>query len=556
MASVTDTETLRAGRERPGSLREGTQPVTRAGHRVRRRGPFSGLTRRILAVNLLALAFLGGGFIYLNQYERGLYAGRIEALTTQGQIIAAALGESAVPPDPTAPQRIDTQTTRNLLHRLVNPINTRARVFDASGTMVADSRSFTVLAGEVRMQELPPPTVPGVVERHFEGLIARLEDWLNGELPPYVEIPDQRAVDYVEVMHALSGASASAKREAIDGSVIVSVAVPVQRFKQVLGALMLSTRTEDIERLIQEAWGEVFKLVGAALAFTTLLSLYLAGTIARPIRRLADAAEQVRHGQGRKVAIPDFRDRGDELGELGVALDEMTKALWDRMDAIERFAADVAHEIKNPLSSLRTATETAARVSDPEAQKKLLGLLTEDVKRLDRLITDIAAVSRLDAELSRAETAVFDLAAMLRTIVELYPDSSAEVPRVVLRGVSSGCDIRGVESRLGQVFRNLLDNARSFGPAGTTIAVTLRIEGGWAVVTIDDEGPGIPQNKAEAIFGRFYSERPEGEKYGTHSGLGLNIARQIVEAHNGDIMAANRPSGGARFTVRLPLHQR
>mgnify|MGYP002875739890 CR=1 FL=1 len=500
----------------------------------------------------MALAFLVGGIIYLNQYERGLFAGRVETLTTQGKIVAAALGESTVPRDPTAPQRMDADATRNLLRRLINPINTRARVFDSSGHLVADSRMLDGRGGPVRRQELPPPRVPSLIETLFDMSIEAVETWMQGHLPRYAEIPDQRAIDYVEVMHALAGSAASARRKAVDGSVIISVAVPVQRFKQVVGALMLSTRTEDIERLVHQAWVEVLKLIGAALALTILLSLYLARTIARPIRRLAGAADQVRRGQGRKTEIPDFSDRNDEIGDLGVSLTAMTEALWTRMDAIERFAADVAHEIKNPLSSLRTATETATRISDPEVQKKLLGLLNEDIKRLDRLITDIAAASRLDAELSRAEAEPLDLAALLRTFADLYPDEP-DKPRVVLKGADHPFLIRGLESRLGQVFRNLLDNARTFGPPGTDVIVTLSQDADAAVVTLDDSGPGIPPGKTAAIFERFYTERPANEQFGTHSGLGLSIARQIVAAHGGDIMAENRPCGGARFTVSLPL---
>jgi two-component system sensor histidine kinase ChvG len=368
------------------------------------------------------------------------------------------------------------------------------------------------------------------------------------------------------VQRALKGDMASAVRsEREAGMLLLSVAVPVQRYKQVLGAVLLSSDSTEIDQAIRSVRFEILKVFVIALGVTVLLSIYLAGTIARPIRRLAAAAERVRRGHGRHVLIPDFTRRGDEIGDLSGAFREMTNALWARMDAIEHFAADVAHEIKNPLTSLRSAVETAARVDDPHKQRRLLAVVLEDVQRLDRLITDISDASRLDAELSRLEFEPVMIGRMLGTLVDIYRSTAAErAPQLTLSlggaaGTAAGdLVVPGIESRLVQVFRNLIANAISFSPPGAVIHIAAQRQDDAVTVVIDDEGPGIPSGKLGAIFERFYTERPAGEKFGTHSGLGLSISKQIVEAHRGSIRAENRLGSdgrviGARFVVRLPL---
>jgi two-component system sensor histidine kinase ChvG len=304
---------------------------------------------------------------------------------------------------------------------------------------------------------------------------------------------------------------------------------------------------------------ELLRIFGVALLVTVLMSFYLAGTIVRPIRRLAAAAERAR-GRRARVEIPDFTRRGDEIGDLSGSLREMTDALWQRMSAIERFAADVAHEIKNPLSSLKSAVETAVRIEDPTNQRRLMAIILDDVERLDRLITDISDASRLDAELSRLELAPVDIAAMLRALVDVHDATHAEDgPRLVLDLPERARPlvVPGIETRLSQVFRNVIANAVSFSPPRREIRLTARLDGRAVLVTVEDEGPGIPDDKLTAIFDRFYTERPAGEKFGTHSGLGLAISKQIVEAHRGMIWAENRKDGagvviGASFSIRLP----
>jgi two-component system sensor histidine kinase ChvG len=337
----------------------------------------------------------------------------------------------------------------------------------------------------------------------------------------------------------------------------------VQRYRQVLGALMVSTDGRSIEDSVREVRLAILRVFGIALAITILLSLYLAGTIARPIHRLADAAERVRRGHGRKTTIPDFTHRRDEIGELSGALRDMTQTLLERMDAIERFAADVAHEIKNPLTSLRSAVETVARVEDPAQQRRLMAIILDDVQRLNRLITDISDASRLDAELSRAESAPVDIGRMLTALADMHQATArANTPPIELDvAPHQRLEVMGIEDRLVQVLRNLIANAISFSPAGGRIRLGAARTGDTVRVTVADEGPGIPPDKLEAIFDRFYSERPESEKFGSHSGLGLSISKQIVEAHGGRIRAENivRAGGeiaGARFVIQLPARER
>jgi len=526
----------------------------------------SPLTRRILAVNVLALGLLGLGLLYLGEYQQSLIATELDALRTQGEIFAAALGEGAVIDSLGEGQALVPELGRQMMRRLVEPTHTRARLFDTDGKLIADSRVLRGPGGMVQISELPPPGdgswLDALAGWIYDNVTLRLP-WQR-RYPPYREPATQNATDYGEVRRALGGDVADAVRGERDG-LVLSVAVPVQRYKQVLGAVLLSADSGEIDQAVRAVRFEILKVFAFALGVTVLLSIYLAGTIARPIRRLAAAAERVRRGHGRQVLIPDFTGRRDEIGDLSGAFREMTNALWQRMDAIDRFAADVAHEIKNPLTSLRSAVETAARVDDPQKQRKLLGVVLEDVQRLDRLISDISDASRLDAELSRSELEPVMIGRMLETLVDIHQaTASGTTPRLRLTlpapvGTPEGdLAVLGIEDRLVQVFRNLIANAISFSPPAANIHISAQRRDDAVVVTIDDDGPGIPEGKLEAIFERFYTERPAGEKFGTHSGLGLAISKQIVEAHRGTIRAENRRDvdgtvAGARFIVRLPV---
>ena len=519
-----------------------------------------------MAVNLLPVALLAGGMLYLNQYERGLVDTELHALQTQAAIFAAALGEGAAIQDVSNGPLLVPSLAQGMLRRLAEPVHMRARLFRSDGHLLADSRSLPGVIGTIQVTSLPPP------QEGLLGLFDSVMDSVSGlprvldheQRQPYVEHPHEAGQDYDEVVNALAGHTNSMVRtDGEDGGLVLSAAVPVRRYRQVLGAVMLSTGSANLERQVASVRSGILRLTIAAMALTAALSFFLAGTIARPIRLLADAAREVRQGQGRKVDIPDFKRRRDEIGELSVALAGMTDALWRRIDAIEHFAADVAHEIKNPLSSLRSAVETAARMSDPELQKRLMAIILDDVHRLDRLISDISDASRLDAEMSRLEREPVELAGILLILVQVHQATrTAEQPILVFNGptLGDGPDplvVLGQEGRLVQVFRNLIANAASFSPEGGAITVNAWREASEIVIAIEDEGPGIPEGKLGAIFDRFYSERPSGEKFGTHSGLGLSISKQIIEAHRGTITARNRydtANGvcGARFLLRLP----
>ncbi|WP_085125161.1 sensor histidine kinase [Tistlia consotensis] len=531
------------------------------GHR-RRPAWRSPLTRRILILNVMVLAIPVLGLLHLDQYRMSLINSELAALQTQADTLASALGTAAVRDGADGKQELIPDTARQLLRVGLSTTGARARVFGRDGTLVADSSLLAGPLGQVQVVELPPPDHTPSYLIWIEDLYRTIRQLLEGkrQLPLYIEVPEQTAASYEEAASALQGEHASRIRADSTGRLFLSVAVPVQRYRQVVAALMLTKDGSSVDKAVQDRRRDVLLVFGVALGVTILLSLYLARTIATPIRRLADAADRVRGTSGRSENIPDWSNRKDEIGDLSGALREMTQALHARMEAIEGFAADVAHEIKNPLTSLRSAVETVARVEDPDQQKKLMGIIVDDVQRLDRLISDISDASRLDAELARGTSEEVDLKRLLEALVEVQragieaggPSYRLEIdPREDLR-------VEGIEGRLGQVFRNLIANATSFSPPRGTIHLAARRERGRGrnddtiVVTVADEGPGIPPDKLDDIFDRFYSERPKGEKFGTHSGLGLSISRQIVEAHGGVIYAENRSEGGARFTVTLP----
>ena len=539
--------------------------ATRA--RPRRAAWRSPLTRRILALNVLVLVVPVLGLMHLEQYRESLIDAEIESLRIQARAFAATLANSAVVVTEDGEERLLQQGTQHAMRVLLSDSDVRARVFRPEGKLLVDSVVLMGPGGEVRVEKLPPRT-----DSRVGTWLSKAYGWLTGRLPGadarplYRENKVQQASDYREVRTALQGEPASAVRRDGEGGLVLSVAVPVQRYRQVLGALMVSQDGSQIAASVRDRRLDILIVFAVALGVTVLLSIYLASTIARPVRRLAEAADRVRHAKGRQVTIPDFSHRKDEIGELSASLTEMTEALWDRLDAIERFAADVAHEIKNPLTSVRSAVETAARVQDPDQQKRLMGIIQDDVQRLDRLISDISDASRLDAELSRADTAPVQVAPLLAALVEVQRASYAETdgPRFALdlpgdpEADGDPLTVPGIEGRLAQVFRNLLANAATFSPDGGTVHVAARREPEAIVVTIADEGTGIPPSKLDAIFDRFYSERPKDETFGVHSGLGLSISRQIVTAHGGTIHAENREDAagnvlGARFVVRLPV---
>lgn len=505
----------------------------------------SKLGRSIIGLNLLGLAVLIVGALVLNEFRRGLVEARVDSLTTQGAFISNVIIGAAATGDP-APS-LDAGLAGDTLQLLFIPKSQRARLFDRRGELIADS---AVLSDQVEVRPLPPARKPG-------------------QPPPRREGPGQQTLNeaeralHAEVAAALAGKPLAEVRRARDGHRVVSVSLPIQRVQAVLGVLTLEAN--DVDQIVAKQRAALVPFILIAVFVILTSSLLLNTLVARPVMRLARAADSVRLSRARALSLPDIASRSDEIGDLARSLDAMTTTLTTRMDAIERFAADVSHEIKNPLTSVRSAVETLEMNPPEPGRTKLLGILKSDVGRLDRLITDISSASRLDAELSREAPRSVDLSRLLQEIVATYDlaDGRAGVA-VAISGAEDGAPLRvmGREGSLGQVFRNLIDNARSFSPADGQVAVRLeRSAQGLVLARVEDQGPGIPPENLDSVFERFYTNRPRGAPgggvFGGHSGLGLSIARQIVEAHGGTIVAENRagPEGavvGACFTVRLP----
>ncbi|ARY25466.1 stimulus-sensing domain-containing protein [Brucella melitensis] len=557
---------------------------------------FSSLTRRILFLNLAALAVLVSGILYMNQFREGLIDAKIESLLTQGKIIAAAISASvtvdtnsllidpekllelqagqSITPSPDSPDNwefpINPEKVSPLLRQLISPTSTRARIYDRYANKLLDSRALYSTSfpssGPVLRYDLPP------IEDETPALWERIGCWLSrlfygGGLPLYQEQPGGNGLAYQEIVKALSGSPQMAQRRNQRGELIVSVAVPIQRSRAILGVLLLSTEGDDIDKIVQAERMAVFRVFGVVSAVMVILSLFLASTIANPLRKLSAAADRVRHGVKNRVEIPDFSERQDEVGHLSTSIRDMTDALYTRIEAIESFAADVSHELKNPLTSLRSAVETLPLAKTDESRKRLLDVIQHDVRRLDRLITDISDASRLDAELAREHIDRVDMKKLLTSLVT----AAREVRRnkvgteIVfntgkLPTGKKGFYVAGHDLRLGQVVSNLIENARSFVPDDTgRIVVTLAGEGNRLRILVEDNGPGIPIENIERIFERFYTDRPASEAFGQNSGLGLSISRQIIEAHGGTLTAENitdpdKPDifKGARFIVDLP----
>ncbi len=548
-------------RPRPASMR------ARIAEGLKRSAPFSSLQRRIIFFNLIGLALLVVGVMYLNQFRSGLIEMRVDALRTQGEIIAITIAETSG----LAPGRAEYDPVRanTVLNRLAQPTGVRARLYDRQLRLTGDTRGLSPAGPPIEAAPLSAPdaekeTALGWLEGAYQELVALFRD----EPPIYGEVPTAGVSNEREVIEAAQGRITHAVHVNSQGELIVSVAIPVRRFKAVLGVLVLSTEGENINAIVQNERIVILQVFIIATLVSVALSVLLANTIASPIRRLAEAADPDDASVARplnpaRIEIPDLTGRTDEIGDLSASLIRMTRALYGRIEAIESFASDVAHEIKNPLTSLRSAVETMQFAKTPEQRQRLLEVIEKDVARLDRLVTDISNASRLDAELVRERMNRFDVGVMIRAVVEMISAQGEERHVSVLtRLPEEPLMARGLESRIAQVVTNLLDNALSFAPDGSAIAVGAEATAqGGVLITVEDEGPGIPEENLASIFERFYSERPTEEAFGTHSGLGLSISRQIVEAHGGRLWAENiRPPGtprdgpaaGARFVLELP----
>lgn len=501
------------------------------------------LTRRILAVNFFVLALLAGGFFYLDSYRARLIDTRLERIGQEATFLDTALAAAA----PGERDALVTQFARQS--------NTRVRLYDTTGRKSADSFALAT----------PTYVLPNPDQEPWQRQIARGMDRVvdfivRAPRPPlYKEPAADVAAAWPELTPPPGGTTAAPHlfyRFAPDRSPMLSAGTALSNGE---GSLLITAYGRDITRTVRaERWR-----LGVLLALTSLasllLSLFLARTIARPLRRLAVAATRVRLGRAREVQVPRLPSRRDEIGMLARALSDMTGALRQRIDAGEHFAADVTHELKNPLASLRSAIEGMETVKDSALRDQLLGIAAEDVHRLDRLVNDISEASRVDAQLSRAHFEVIDLGHMIETMLAARnarrtSDSPPQAQIAFARPRIDVACVMGDDHRLERVLDNLIDNALSFTPADGLVRISATRVGDEVVVKVVDDGPGIPPDKREEIFRRFHSIRPEGEAFGKHSGLGLAIARTIIEGHQGSIEARDRDDDqpGACFEIRLP----
>lgn len=518
----------------PTNDEEGRAPE--AGGRLYWTRGFS-LTARILFVNVIALALLAGSLFYLDSYRKQLLDERFKLARSEAEIVADALAEAP------------SEQRRSLLARIGNEQTLRLRLFDAAGRETIDS--FAV--GGPAFAFIDPESEPWY--QKAARALDRGVDVIVGapEIPRYAEPLNSTASAWPEVMASRrSGASTIAFRYAPDRTPVISAAVPVGA----RGETLLTIRNPlDATQAIRDARQTLAIVVGLALLLSVQLSLFLARTIVQPLRTLVRAAVRVRLGRDREVVVPRLPERRDEIGLLARAVSDMTAALRQRIDAMESFAADVAHELKNPLASLRSALESLEKVDDPDLRRQLCAIAAHDVQRLDRLITEIADASRIDAELSRATFDTVDLAGIAARLVGARGTlGEGQGPRIAFhRGVGPAL-VRGDAARLERVLENLIDNAVSFSPPGGQVDVNVWGDAERVTLSVTDQGPGIPLDSREKVFERFHSVRPTDEAFGSHSGLGLAIARTIALGHDGRLTIADRPDGasGACLVLELP----
>ncbi len=585
-----ETERIPAVSGPTESLRAAWRRGLRAVRRVRRVRPFrsasASLTRRIILANLVGLLVMIGGIYYLSHYQTWLVEAKKESLRTQGELIAAAIAsdarieqgnieinlDHANRPDKTrVPYRDDGFSSLQLsirperatpiLRRLIQHTKNRARIYGRDGTLIVDTAT---LLTKGQLTRGPTEPVAGKPKNFWTRLTSLL---IDQHLPVYKEIGNGKGTAYPEVRAALEGTSTPLLLLDGNGEQIVSMAVPIRRANTVLGALLLSTRPGDIEKTLSEERSRIAMLAIIALAATLISSLLLARTVAEPIRRLSDSAEEVSRNINARQHLPDFAERNDEVGQLARAFRAMTAALYRRIESSESFAADVAHELKNPLTAARSTAESLIYAKSAEQRDELVRQIQNELRRLNRLITDVSNASRLDAELARQPMEPTSVIEVIDSVAKIFRDILSEDGRSVRVALDPSVDpqtlkVTGHEGRLGQVVTNLVDNAVSFSPPDGVVVITVRQTPQMVEITVDDEGPGIPEDRLAIVFDRFYTDRPQSEALrGKNSGLGLSISREIIHAHGGEIWAENRraPGGaadarpaGARFVVRLP----
>jgi two-component system, OmpR family, sensor histidine kinase ChvG len=548
------------------------------------------LLRRILISNLMGFVILIGGILYLGWFHTWLIDAKLDALKTQGRIIADAIAANAkvvrehividpdaIPDDPGTPNSfpddglaslelsIHPEEVTPILRKLIQPTNTRARIYGRDGTLIVDTAQTLARWKAMRNE----PTGSDGESPETQNIWSRITRYFFREpLPVYQEIGTGNGMAYKEVREALNGHEKSMLLLNRKGEQIVSIAQPIRRFNDVQGVLLLSTRPGQIDKILREERIVILVLAAIALLASVVTSLLLARTVAGPMRRLSAAAERVSHNIDARTQLPEYAGRTDEVAQMATAFQAMTGALCRRIEASEKFAADVAHELKNPLTAARSTAESLGYAKTEEERTHLVQQIQGELKRLNRLITDVSNASRLDAELARKEMRTIDVTAMLRNVVSIFRDIIGDDSRALMLAIGSepfpgALCVDGDEGRLGQVLTNLIDNAISFSPEGGTVTAQARAAAPFVEILVEDDGPGIPDDRLEIIFDRFYSDRPATDaSRGKNSGLGLSISREIVLAHAGQIIAENRYEEGAasdakpcgaRFTVRLPI---
>lgn len=517
----------------------------------------SPIARKIVLFNLLAQAVMVIGILFLSQYERSLVEQRAQGLARDGLLIARTVSSFATQQDGAV---LNSAAADGIVQDVGDLTGARVRLFDADGDLVSDTRGTSEQTAPQTAQQHGATAGQAavylfdlVIDR-IVALLRRVED-ANGAALSREELD-------AFIAQSMGGTSQQIVNRDDTGDYILSISIPVISQNAPIGVLVLSTRSGDISLLVSNERRQMMTVFLLALTVSIGLSVVLANSIARPLRALARAAQRAsrstRDMAPERIHFPDLTGRPDEIGNLSRALILMTQALYERIEANEEFAADVAHEIKNPLTSLRSAVETMEYAKTDEQRKRLLDVIANDVQRLDRLVTDISNASRLDSELVREEMEAFDLNLLIGSLVEY---NSAEAAKVDVKLVADTPEpavvVSGLEGRLAQVFINLITNAVSFTPPDGTVSVSVSVERDRAIIVVSDTGPGIPPDNLKDVFSRFYSERP-GQEFGSHSGLGLAISKQIVEAHNGRIFARNIQNAqgdvmGAQFTVELPM---
>jgi two-component system sensor histidine kinase ChvG len=523
-------------------------------HAIRLARP-SRIGLRLLAFNVLVVFVPVVGILYLDVYESRLLEAQERGMVQQARLLAAALGGA---------DAVDAAAAHALLARFEQRSEARLRVYDRSGSLVADSARVPAISGADRPDEYATqsgrqPAVEGARHR----FLYRVGAWLSrvrrafGDAAFRALAPDPFATNVQpsgiapELRAALQGHyGAATRRTPGQRSLTLNCAVPVVSGTTVTGAVLASQSTFRILQALYDVRLRVFEIVVASLVAAAVLSIVASATIVRPLVRLRRTAMALADRRGHLPGAFRQVDRRDEIGDLARALEDLAGRLDAHIRLLESFAADVSHEFRNPLSSIRAAAETIAQADDPVDRARFLHMLTRDVDRLERLVSGVRELARMDAQLAYEPAAIVDVPTLLAEIVEGMQLSGKGT--IALRAGSSPLRVRGSADRLAQVFENVLQNACSFTPDGVPIEVDMDRDGADCVIVVTDRGPGIPPAHLDRVFERFFTYRPNAHGQ-THAGLGLAIARTVVESYNGTIAAANRPDGGARFEVRLPL---